>query len=67
MGEVHLCEDRWIGRDIAMKVMLGDSRNPGALARFVREAKVQARLEHPAIVPVYDIGVRDDGTACASR
>jgi hypothetical protein len=35
--------------------------DPTLRARFVREARVQGQLEHPAIVPVYDIGVRADG------
>jgi hypothetical protein len=61
MGEVHLCVDKLVGREIAMKTILPQSRAAG-LARFVREAKVQARLEHPSIVPVYDIGTREDGT-----
>ncbi|MDB4995575.1 MAG: Serine/threonine protein kinase PrkC, regulator of stationary phase [Myxococcaceae bacterium] len=62
MGEVHLCTDKWIGRQIALKTSLPASRDSSGLARFVREAKVQARLEHPSIVPVYDVGRDDDGT-----
>jgi serine/threonine-protein kinase len=62
MGEVHLCTDKWIGRQVALKTSLPDSRDTSGLARFVREAKVQARLEHPSIVPVYDVGRDDDGT-----
>ncbi len=61
MGEVHLCFDRVVGRDVAMKTMTREAREAG-YARFVREAKVQARLEHPSIVPVYDIGTRADGS-----
>jgi len=61
MGEVHACFDKVVGREVAMKTILPAAREAG-LARFVREAKVQARLEHSAIVPVYDIGERDDGT-----
>lgn len=33
-----------------------------ACARFVQEAKITAQLEHPAIVPVYELGYRDDGS-----
>jgi serine/threonine-protein kinase len=61
MGEVRLCLDKLIGREIARKTILPHARNKGTLARFVREAKVQARLEHPSIVPVYDIGRAEDG------
>jgi serine/threonine protein kinase len=56
MGEVHLCTDRIIGRDVAMKRLRDDvGTSPRALARFEREVLVQARLEHPSIVPVYDV------------
>jgi serine/threonine-protein kinase len=58
MGEVHLCRDTWVGRDVAMKVLLPAHRlDPQLRARFLREARVQGQLEHPSIVPVYDLGV----------
>ena len=38
------------------------TQNTDAHMRFEREARVQGQLEHPAIVPVYDLGVRPDGT-----
>ena len=63
MGEVCATFDAKLGREIARKTLI--SHDPAELpvlqARFVREAKVQALLEHPAIVPVYDIGVGADG------
>src|SRR5712691_3944590 len=52
MGEVVLAYDKRIGRDVAVKRMLNGSPSPDDSARFLREARVQARLEHPAIVPV---------------
>jgi eukaryotic-like serine/threonine-protein kinase len=62
MGEVRLCRDRMIGREVAMKVVLpAMSRRTELLARFVREARVQGQLEHAAIVPVHDFGVDSDG------
>ena len=64
MGEVRLCHDGRIGRDVAMKVIRGGG---GARAevheRFIREARVQGQLEHPVVVPVYDLGVGPDGEA----
>jgi len=57
MGEVRLCSDAFVGRDVAMKVSTVTS--PSAQARFLREARVQGQLEHPAVVPVYDIGVEE--------
>jgi serine/threonine-protein kinase len=62
MGEVRLCKDGRIGRDVAMKVILPDHRADTQLrARFLREARVQGQLEHPSIVPVYDLGVDEQG------
>jgi serine/threonine-protein kinase len=62
MGEVWLCKDRRIGREIAQKRMHGTNALDGAARlRFEREARVQGQLEHPAIVPVYDLGQNDAG------
>ncbi len=62
MGEVYDCHDRRIGRDVALKLLQDRYSEHDELSlRFEREAKIQARLEHPGVVPVYDIGVRDDG------
>ncbi len=55
MGEVLLAKDPSIGREVAIKRMVG-AMDEVAVARFVREAKIQAQLEHPAIVPVHQIG-----------
>src|SRR3954470_9585370 len=64
MGEVRLCRDRMIGREVAMKVVLPSMSGRGEIhARFVREARVQGQLEHPAIVPVHDFGVDSEGNA----
>jgi hypothetical protein len=59
MGEVRRCDDVLIGRDVAFKVMRGSS--PEGRLRFLHEARLQARLEHPSIVPVYDMGTDPDG------
>jgi hypothetical protein len=62
MGEVRQCGDRRIGRDVAMKtVRAGHGSRSDLVARFLREACVQGQLEHPAIVPVYDLGRDPDG------
>jgi serine/threonine protein kinase len=61
MGEVLLCRDKHVGRDVALKRMKGASTSPEVLERFVREARVQGQLEHPAVVPVHDLGVAPDG------
>ncbi len=63
MGVVHLELDRRIGRDVAIKRLHGKlGAHPHSVARFLREARVQGQLEHPAIVPVYDLGSDDDGS-----
>jgi len=63
MGRIHLYEDGRIGRDVAMKVLRQRySTQQDTVARFVREARVQGQLEHPSIVPVYDLMRRQDGT-----
>ena len=65
MGEVELLRDRRIGRDVARKRMHRDLESgAGAVAmlRFLREATVQGRLEHPSIVPVYDLERTSEGT-----
>ena len=63
MGVVRLASDRRIGREVAIKAMRGaDASRRDLVARFLREACVQGQLEHPAIVPVYDLG-RDPGGA----
>jgi serine/threonine protein kinase/WD40 repeat protein len=61
MGSVIEAEDRKLGRKVALKVMAFDAFSDDSLRRrFVREAKVLAKLAHPNIVPVYDI-VWEDG------
>src|SRR5687768_1961663 len=59
MGEVMVCQDRELGRQVAVKI----SRATNDISRdmFVREARIQGQLEHPAIVPVYDFGKMPDG------
>ena len=65
MGEVHLTKDRRVGRDVALKVVRRGhgSSSADVCARFEREARVQGQLEHPSVVPVYDLGVTPDGAA----
>jgi eukaryotic-like serine/threonine-protein kinase len=64
MGEVVLVHDARIGRDVAMKVIKrGIDSDCSAELRFIREARVQGRLEHPSIVPVYDLGATPHGTS----
>jgi serine/threonine protein kinase/WD40 repeat protein len=60
MGAILEASDEALARNVAMKVMLpGADSSDGARQRFVREAMVLARLEHPNIVPIQQLG-RDE-------
>jgi serine/threonine-protein kinase len=61
MGEVVRGRDIDIGRDVAIKRLRNADASPEERARFLREARIQARLEHPAIIPVHAIGHALDG------
>ncbi|HUS32708.1 MAG TPA: serine/threonine-protein kinase [Kofleriaceae bacterium] len=61
MGEVMAAHDQRIGRDVAFKRMRNADASGDALARFLREARIQARLDHPAVVPVYELGKDAEG------
>jgi len=62
MGRVYEAHDPELSRDVAVKVMhdsiVGD---PLMRERFLSEAQITAQLEHPSIVPVYDMGKTPDG------
>src|SRR5205807_503917 len=55
MGEVLSARDEQVGRSVAIKRLRVDDPSPEILARFLREARIQGRLEHPAIVPVHEL------------
>ncbi|MCB9779193.1 MAG: SUMF1/EgtB/PvdO family nonheme iron enzyme [Alphaproteobacteria bacterium] len=59
---VFAVHDRELDRELAMKVLVHDPAEKLLLAhRFVAEARVMARLEHPGLVPVHDLGRLADG------
>src|SRR5579862_11457 len=58
MGEVYRARDNKLDRDVAIKILPDAlANNPERLARFEREAKVLASLNHPNIAQIY--GVED--------
>jgi eukaryotic-like serine/threonine-protein kinase len=61
MGEVIAARDEQVGRDVAIKRMRAAAPSERAIQRFLREASIQGRLEHPAIVPVHEIGHDSEG------
>ncbi len=60
MGRILSARDRRLGRAVALKELQDDASSEAA--RFVREALVTARLQHPAIVPIYEAGRWADGS-----
>jgi hypothetical protein len=61
MGEVFEAYDAQLDREIAIKCLRAPSPNGEQIARFLREARIQARLDHPAIVPVHELGRDREG------
>ena len=61
MGEVVLAFDEQIGREVAVKRIRAEAPSGEELSRFVREARVQGRLQHPAVVPVHDLAFDKNG------
>lgn len=57
MGMVYKATDRRLGRPVALKFIHGDDR--GLIQRFLQEARAQARLDHPNICKVYEVGTVD--------
>ena len=62
MGIVRLATQRSLGRKVAVKTLRPDTRTDQATLRLLREAWVTGSLEHPNIVPVYDLGLGEDGS-----
>ncbi len=62
LGEVFVARDDEVGREVALKQIRPDHADDSAgRARFLLEAEITGGLEHPGIVPVYGIGIQDDG------
>lgn len=61
MGTVYLAEDVALGRPVALKVIRDSVLDMQSIERMSREARIIARLEHPGIVPLHDIGTLADG------
>ena len=67
MGEVYRATDMKLGRDVALKVLPPNVANdPERLARFQREARAIAALNHPNVVTLYSVEEFAPGVACRS-
>ncbi|MBN2799794.1 MAG: protein kinase [Deltaproteobacteria bacterium] len=56
-GAVYLAEDPLLHRKVALKILVGGAyASPQATARFMEEARATARLDHPGVVRVLDVG-----------
>ena len=61
MGAVLKGRDNDLGRDLAVKVLLESHRDkPELVRRFVEEAQIGGQLQHPGIVPIYELGTFAD-------
>ncbi len=56
------CKDTNLGRRVLLKMLHPDlAQNQEELKRLIREARITAQLQHPATVPLYEVGQTDDG------
>jgi serine/threonine protein kinase len=65
LGEVYLAHNPELNRDVALKFLKPDrSHDADSLRRFLQEAEVTGRLEHPGVVPIYALGTDTHGSPC---
>jgi serine/threonine protein kinase len=65
LGEVHVAVDEELSRQVALKlIQKSRAADPESRRRFLQEAEITARLEHPGVVPVYGLVRDDSGQPC---
>jgi serine/threonine protein kinase/tetratricopeptide (TPR) repeat protein len=63
LGQIWMANDSRLRREVAFKELLPSAlKNRNAVERFLEEAQITGQLEHPGIVPIYDIGYQQNGT-----
>ena len=61
LGDVYVAEDVELRREVALKYLRGRLAGPTERERFLVEAEITGRLEHPGVVPVYGLGQDTEG------
>jgi tetratricopeptide (TPR) repeat protein len=65
LGEVHVAVDEELRREVALKRMQERcASDPGARRRFLNEAEITAKLEHPGVVPIHGLVQDENGQPC---
>jgi serine/threonine-protein kinase len=65
LGTIYRARHGDLPRDVALKFIRQDrAQDPSSSRRFLREAEITARLEHPGIVPIYGLGRDEAGNPC---
>ena len=59
LKNIRTCHDQRTGRQLVMATLL-QNNNPAHTEKFLKEARLNASLQHPNIVPVYDVGLKDN-------
>lgn len=61
-GVLTRVKDKYLGRSVILKALKSEHRdNPDVCRRFLREARVTALIQHPATVPIYEMGRDPEG------
>jgi serine/threonine protein kinase len=65
LGEVFLARNAELNREVALKFLKSErTSNPDSVRRFLQEAEITSRLEHPGVVPIYALGIDDGSGPC---
>ena len=65
LGEVFTARNAELNREVALKFLKSERiGDPDSRRRFLQEAEVTGRLEHPGVVPIYTLGADPDGAPC---
>jgi len=67
MGRVFAARDLKLGRDVAVKLLIGEPTDPQRLHRFEKEARAASAMNHPNILTVYDVVATDQGPCIVSE